>query len=215
LPKGSSNCADFASKIDRLAEFALQKALGDSGRSTGRQVYPGSAVRGKPGTGVARGQSRKASDSGEPLQDHNIKTILQELEYICGRGPLDAPLSLLFLDEIQSVPIALATLRYFHEDCPQLPVIAAGPSWNSPWQTIHISMPVGRIEYLFLGPVSFEEFLNASGEDRLLELLREYEPGHPFPQAAHTRLLETPERVSPDGRHARGGAAIPGYRKYR
>jgi len=124
------------------------------------------------------------------FKTHNIKAILQELEYICGRGPLDAPLSLLFLDEIQAVPIALATLRYFHEDCPQLPVIAAGSLLEFALANHSFSMPVGRIEYLFIGPVSFEEFLNASGEDRLLKLLREYEPGNPFPQAAHTRLLE-------------------------
>jgi hypothetical protein len=42
------------------------------------------------------------------------------------KGPIKNQGSLVFLDEIQAVPIAVQTLRYFYEDCPELPVIAAG-----------------------------------------------------------------------------------------
>jgi predicted AAA+ superfamily ATPase len=50
-------------------------------------------------------------------------------------------------------------------------------------------MPVGRIEYLFLEAMSFEEFLAALDETPLLELLRTYDLDKPFPGTAHTRLL--------------------------
>ena len=124
------------------------------------------------------------------FENQNVKEILRELEYICGRGLINTPGSLLFLDEIQAVPVALATLRYFYEDCPELPVIAAGSLLEFALASHSFSMPVGRIEYLFMGPVSFEEFLDALSEDHILTLLREYEIGEPFPQSAHARLLE-------------------------
>ena len=68
--------------------------------------------------------------------------------------------SLLFLDEIQAVPEAIAALRYFHEEMPELPVIAAGSLLEFALQKHSFSMPVGRIEYLHLGPMDFREFLD-------------------------------------------------------
>ena len=124
------------------------------------------------------------------FKTHNVKEILQELEYLCGQGSINTPGSLLFLDEIQAVPIALATLRYFHEDFPELPVVAAGSLLEFALANHSFSMPVGRIEYLFMGPVSFEEFLEARDEDRLLSLIRQYQLGDSFPRSAHAKLLE-------------------------
>jgi predicted AAA+ superfamily ATPase len=124
------------------------------------------------------------------FETHNVKGILRELEFICGKGTINVPGSLLFLDEIQAVPVALATLRYLYEDCPELPVVAAGSLLEFALASHSFSMPVGRIEYLFMGPVSFEEFLGALKEDRLLALLREYEPDDLFPRSAHSKLLE-------------------------
>lgn len=66
--------------------------------------------------------------------------------------------SLLFLDEIQAVPEAIAALRYFHEEMPGLPVVAAGSLLEFTLQKHSFSMPVGRIEYLHLGPMDFREF---------------------------------------------------------
>ncbi|MBI4357621.1 MAG: DUF4143 domain-containing protein [Gammaproteobacteria bacterium] len=51
-------------------------------------------------------------------------------------------------------------------------------------------MPVGRIQYLQLGPVTFEEFLLAFGENQLIEEMAHYHPGTRFPSSAHTRLVE-------------------------
>jgi predicted AAA+ superfamily ATPase len=76
--------------------------------------------------------------------------------------------TLLFIDEIQQSPEAVAMLRYFYEDFPGLHVVAAG----SLLETLlgkSITFPVGRVEYRAVRPVSFAEFLAAMGEERALE----------------------------------------------
>ena len=79
--------------------------------------------------------------------------------------------TLLFIDEIQHSPKAVALLRYFKEEAGDIFVIAAG----SLLETImnpKISYPVGRVEYMVMYPVSFREFLMASGEEQSLELVQ-------------------------------------------
>ncbi len=79
--------------------------------------------------------------------------------------------TLLFIDEIQNEPKAVGLLRYFYEEMPWLHIIAAG----SRLQTLikqRISFPVGRVEYMSLRPCSFLEFLNATGNEPLAEMIR-------------------------------------------
>jgi hypothetical protein len=75
--------------------------------------------------------------------------------------------SLLFLDEIQSSPKTIVMLRYLYEAKPDLPVIAAGSLLEFVLNDFPYSMPVGRIEYFHLGPMTFEEYLWACGESQL------------------------------------------------
>lgn len=82
--------------------------------------------------------------------------------------------TLLFLDEIQAAPEVFATLRYFYEQMPQLHIIAAGSLLEFILEDHQFSMPVGRIEYMHLGPMTFEEFLLAMGEQKLLGFLQSY-----------------------------------------
>ncbi len=116
--------------------------------------------------------------------------ILTELKYLIGKGTIPGPGSLLFLDEIQAIPEAIPMLRYFYEEVPDLAVIAAGSLMEFVLADHHFSMPVGRIEYLFLEPMGFQEFLTACGEDDLLALLNNYHWADQFPAAAHERLLK-------------------------
>ncbi|MBO4350875.1 MAG: AAA family ATPase, partial [Proteobacteria bacterium] len=81
--------------------------------------------------------------------------------------------TLLFLDEIQNSPQAVAMLRYFYEDLPELYVISAGSLLEIMMDVHKVSFPVGRVEYLFLYPMTFREFLKAMGEDDILNLLDE------------------------------------------
>ncbi len=124
------------------------------------------------------------------FKSNNPVLILQELEYICGKGGIKTEKDLLFLDEILAVPEAIAALRYFYEDCPHIPLIAAGSLLEFALSKHSFSMPVGRIQYLFLEPMSFMEMLTAMGEHSLLTLLGNYQPGDHFPMTAHDRLLE-------------------------
>jgi len=82
--------------------------------------------------------------------------------------------TLLFLDEIQAAPEVFATLRYFYEQMPQLHIIAAGSLLEFVLEDHQLSMPVGRIEYMHLGPMTFEEFLLAMTKQKLLDFLQSY-----------------------------------------
>lgn len=97
--------------------------------------------------------------------------------------------TLLFLDEIQAAPEVLSCLRYFFERLPELHVIAAGSLLDFALGAPEFSMPVGRIEYLHLGPMTFEEFLLALGLDKLCAFLGEYEPDDPLPTGIHAELM--------------------------
>ena len=98
--------------------------------------------------------------------------ILSTLTLMTGQT-IVAGTSLLFLDEIQAAPEALAALRYFHEEMPELHVVAAGSLMEFALADTRFSMPVGRVEYLHLGSMEFEDFLDATGHPELASHLRE------------------------------------------
>ncbi len=97
---------------------------------------------------------------------------------------------ILFLDEIQVVPELLAKLRWFAEDMPQLPVIAAGSLLEFVLAEHSFSMPVGRINYFHLEPLSFEEFLVARKQIQLHAWLQTYQWDNEVPRLIHQQLLE-------------------------
>ena len=96
--------------------------------------------------------------------------------------------TLLFLDEIQGCKEALLALRYFKENLPQQAVIAAGSLLEFSFQDF--SYPVGRIEFLHIFPMNFEEFLLAQNREDLVQAVSEANLLHPLPQAIHEKLLE-------------------------
>jgi predicted AAA+ superfamily ATPase len=97
--------------------------------------------------------------------------------------------TLLFFDEIQATPELFAKLRYFYELMPDLHVIAAGSLLEFILEEHEFSMPVGRIEYLHLGPMTFSEFLLATGNNRVLDFLRAYSLSDQFPVPVHQKLV--------------------------
>ena len=102
--------------------------------------------------------------------------------------------TLLFIDEIQRAPKVIAFLRFFYELKPELHVIAAGSLLEFTLNDHDFSMPVGRVEYLFLGPFDFDEFLEALGEERFLSFLRSYQLGERIPASIHQSLLSLLKR---------------------
>lgn len=103
--------------------------------------------------------------------DLNVKRLLLGLELYAGRkiNPND---TLIIFDEVQEVPKALASLKYFYEDAPQYHIICAGSLLGI---ALHsgTSFPVGKVDFLKLYPLSFKEFLMATGNERFAELLSE------------------------------------------
>jgi len=127
-------------------------------------------------------------DAASLFESKSPRTIapLLEARFNCDLKP---GTGLLFLDEIQAAPEVFAALRYFHEEMPELHVVAAGSLLEFVLEEHSFSMPVGRVEYLHLGPMQFEEFLLALGRDKLKSFLEGYSAGEPMPEAIHSELL--------------------------
>lgn len=97
--------------------------------------------------------------------------------------------SLLFLDEIQVTPELFAQLRWFAEKMPELAVIATGSLLDFALDSHTFSMPVGRIGYLYLEPLSFEEYLVAMEKAGLLKYVEDYTITRSVPEAIHSQLM--------------------------
>ncbi len=97
--------------------------------------------------------------------------VLRRMETILRRPIPSDGTALVFLDEIQGAPAVLPGLRWFAEEAPQVPVIAAGSLLDFAATVPGQSMPVGRVTYRYLEPMGFEEFCRAVGEERLVAWL--------------------------------------------
>ncbi len=122
------------------------------------------------------------------FQEKSPDKIIRKLELELGQRIVPGG-TLLFLDEIQSAPDALACLRFFHEKLPELHVVAAGSMLEFLLEKHDFSMPVGRIEYMHLGPLDLEEFLEATGRAHLADFLRAFRVGDEIPVPVHNDLL--------------------------
>ncbi len=102
-------------------------------------------------------------------EDYDIKRIVSALKIEHG-GNFEAEDTLLIFDEIQEVPKALASLKYFCEAAPEYAIVAAGSLLGI---ALHqgTSFPVGKVEFMHLYPLNFKEFLMAMGEQQLADLL--------------------------------------------
>ena len=112
------------------------------------------------------------------------RRILGELELLVGREIRPAE-SLLFIDEIQAEARLLGKLRWFYEELPELPVIAAGSLLEFALAEHDFSMPVGRVSFARIEPMSFPEYLAAHGQEPLLERLSGWQPQAELSPIAH------------------------------
>lgn len=118
-------------------------------------------------------------------RDLNPVRICDELELMSGKRLRDGQ-TLLFLDEIQLCPKALAALRYFFEQLPNVPVLAAGSLLDFALEDLQF--PVGRVQFAELHPMTFAEYLDAEGNAPLAAVVRE--PPKALPEAVHAKLLD-------------------------
>jgi predicted AAA+ superfamily ATPase len=121
-------------------------------------------------------EEREMFERSYPFKD--LLTIL----FIYAEKKRSGGRTLIFIDEIQNSPKAIALLRYFYEDASDLYVIAAGSLLESILDK-NISFPVGRVEYLAMRPCSFREFLNANNH-QLADALEQHE----VPSFLHSQL---------------------------
>lgn len=101
--------------------------------------------------------------------DLNPERLIMGLELYAGHK-IDPDNTLIIFDEVQEVPRALTSLKYFYENAPQYHIVCAGSLLGI---ALHqgTSFPVGKVDFLKLYPLSFREFLMATNKERFADLL--------------------------------------------
>ncbi len=123
------------------------------------------------------------------FRDLDPKKIVRELE-LALNVQIRPGTTLLFLDEVQFCPEAIASLRYFKELMGDLHVIAAGSLLEFALVDKNISFPVGRVQSIYMRPLSFLEFLKVMEEEALIEFILDFDWSVEIGQAVHERLME-------------------------
>jgi predicted AAA+ superfamily ATPase len=122
----------------------------------------------------------------EPFENFtSIENLINTIFFLKNKSLSKKSNTLLFIDEIQEVPKALNTLRYFYELAPEISIIAAGSMLETLFDK-NITFPIGRVEYKVIRPVSFPEFLSAVDETAALDQLTQV----PFAPFAQNKLLK-------------------------
>lgn len=115
----------------------------------------------------------------------DVDTIVESLFLSNNITPDQQRNTLLFIDEIQELPKAIQILRYFFEEVPELHVIAAGSLLEFAMKEVK-SFPVGRVEFLYLYPLNFGEYLQAINHGTAFEKLTKV----PVSPVAHKVLMK-------------------------
>ncbi len=118
----------------------------------------------------------------------NVDRILQNLMMASGERIVPGE-TLVIFDEVHAAPKALATLKYFCENAPDLHVAAASSLSCMP-PSEPSSFPVGKVSFLHLHPMSFTEFLRANGDEELVRLTESVNALVPVPEAFFDLSLE-------------------------
>ena len=120
--------------------------------------------------------------------DLDVKRIIPQISAIYGTS-IKPGQTLLFLDEIQECPRAIMALRFFKEDMPELHVIAAGSLLEFALKELP-TFGVGRIHSMFMYPMTFDEFLEANGQQLLIETRNEASIDNPLSEPIHNKLVD-------------------------
>ena len=131
-------------------------------------------------------------DDGLPdfFKDLTPEKIIRKLS-LYKRKEIFQENTLIIFDEIQACPEAITSLKYFNEEANGYHIIALGSLLDVSVNRGNFSFPVGKVQFMTLYPLDFEEYLMARGEDGLIELIREcYERNTPLDSAFHERALE-------------------------
>lgn len=187
------NMLGFTTNMRRIVDSALQKWKKSSTRKPliirgARQVGKTTAIR-------------HLSESFADFVEINFETepkwrnifdgtldparLLIDLELIAEQKIIPEQ-TLLFFDEVQACPQALLALRYFYEKLPQLHVIAAGSLLE--FAIDEVGVPVGRVQFLYMYPLSFIEFLWALNKDILIDAILNTSAQSLLTEVVHDKL---------------------------
>ena len=121
--------------------------------------------------------------------DFDTNRIIDELSIISHKK-ITPEKTLIIFDEIQACPEALTSLKYFCETMPEQHIVCAGSLLGVALKRNNISFPVGKVDRLKMYPLSFKEFLIASGHKSLLDGLLKYKPDDSLPELYTTTLTK-------------------------
>ncbi len=116
----------------------------------------------------------------------DVKRIVPQMSAMYGT-PIIPGQTLLFIDEVQDCQEAIMAMRFFREDMPELHVVAAGSLLEFVLEDIP-TFGVGRIHSMYMYPMTFDEFLNANGEQMIIEARNQSSPEQPLPTPLHDKL---------------------------
>ena len=114
--------------------------------------------------------------------------IIKDLELYLGKKIVPGK-TLLFFDEIQSCENAISSLRYFYEKIPGLHLVAAGSLLEFALSEV-LSFGVGRVESMFLHPLSYEEYLFELNGEEMVEMIKNSSFKKPVNSVIHEKLIE-------------------------
>lgn len=132
------------------------------GKTTAVQIF-GRQFRQFLSFNLERKEDRDLFDRDQPFD-----TLVKAL-FFSRNASVAEPSTLIFIDEIQNSERAVSALRYFYEEAPEIAVIAAGSLLEVMIDTYRSSFPVGRVEFAYMHPLTFREFLTAKGESAAVE----------------------------------------------
>jgi uncharacterized protein len=121
--------------------------------------------------------------------DNDVTRILTELSILMNENVIFGD-TLFFIDEIQTCPEAIQSLRYFKEKVPELHVICAGSLLDHTLNELKLPMPVGRVEFLYMYPLNFKEFLLAINQEKLVSYIQEFDFSKPFSEVIHNQIAQ-------------------------
>ncbi len=120
-------------------------------------------------------------------EDLDPRRIIREIAASLNIKPLIPGKSFLFFDEVQAAPKAIIALRYFYEMLPELHVAAAGSLLDFAIQ--QVGLPVGRVQSLYMHPVSFIEYLSALDEKSIIKTIFDHDIKQEMSKILHDKLL--------------------------
>lgn len=125
------------------------------------------------------------------IEDLNPNRILSEIEVRTKKSVDKLENTLIFFDEIQECKEALTSLKYFAEDKKGINLIAAGSLLGVSLIRNEVSFPVGKVDDLYMYPMNFKEYLIATGNDKLLDVIKEkYKTLSPMETSLHNMAIK-------------------------